>query len=188
MLRTAILAGLLSLFISPAWATPKAYKFDYGASKIEFIYKFNGEAVKGKFPKFTGDLVLDFENIRNSVIDVSIDTKSAQGGFIFATSALRGPKVLNAAKFPAIIFKSQSAKMINGVAKILGKVTVRGVTRPLTLTARFFNLNGKDPDERDELAVRISGAINRHEFGASGYPKMVGDTLSVEIIAQIKRK
>lgn len=188
MLRTILFSGLISLFINPVWAAPQAYVFDYDTSKINFSYDFNGEAVNGKFPKFTGDLVLDFKDVQNSKINVSIETRSALGGFIFATSALRGPKVLFAKKFPAIVFKSQSAKLVNGVAKILGTITVRGVTKPLTLTARFFKLKNNDPTEQDELSVRISGVINRHDFGASGYPKMVGDTLAIDITAQIKRK
>ena len=188
MFRALIFTGLLSLFFGPALAKPQDYNFDYSASEIIFTYDFNGEAVKGKFPKFEGDLVLDFQNVRNSKINVSINTASAQGGFIFATSALRGPKILFAKKFPAIIFKSQSAILKNGVALIKGQITIRGVTRPITLTARFFNFADKDPKDRDELAVKISGAINRHDFDASGYPNMVGETLAINIMARIKRR
>ena len=185
-----IISALLmfGLFSTPVMAAPRAYEIDYGASQIGFVYLFNGEEVKGSFPKFKGDLVLDFQNIKNSKIDVTIETRTAKGGFVFATSALRGLKVLNVKNFPTIKFTSQSAQMSNGVAKIKGDITVRGVTRPLTLTAKFFQLQGQDPKDRENLVVQISGTINRHDFGASGFPKMVGDTLAITIKARINRR
>lgn len=188
MFRAFIFTGLLSLFFGPALAKPQVYNFDYSASQINFTYDYNGESVKGKFPKFEGNLLLDFQNVSNSIINVSINTARAQGGFVFATSALRGPKILFAKKFPVINFKSQSASLKDGVAVIKGQITVRNITRPITLTARFFNLTGKDPKERDDLAVKISGTINRHDFGASGYRDMVGETLAINIMARIERQ
>ncbi|MCP5086849.1 MAG: polyisoprenoid-binding protein [Rhodobacteraceae bacterium] len=184
---TCILVSTVMLGL-PVSATPQAYDFVYASSKIEFTYDFNGDAVIGGFPKFDGDLVIDFADMRRSSVRVSIDTASSQGGFIFATSALRGPKILNAGKFPKINFRSVGAKVVNGVARITGEITVRDVTRPITLTARFFQLEGQNPESRDELAMQITGKINRHEFGASGYPDMVGNTLNIRIVTKIKRR
>lgn len=188
MVKSIFLAAILALFSTLAIAAPQTYDIDYPASKIEFTYDFNNEPVKGKFPKFSADLLLDFQDIRKSKISVSIDTRSALGGFVFATSALRGAKILNAKKFPQIQFQSQSAQLKNGVAQIKGLVTVRGVTRPLVLTARFFQLQGNAPEDRDELTITISGTINRHDFGASGYRDLVGETLAINIKARIKRR
>ncbi len=188
MFRIISALFMFGLFTAPLAAAPRAYEIDYGASQIGFVYLFNNEEVKGSFPKFSADLVLDFQNIKNSKIDVTIDTRTAKGGFVFATSALRGAKVLNVRKFPTIKFSSQSAQMRNGVASIKGQITVRGVTRPLTLTAKFFQLEGQDPKDRENLVVQISGTINRHDFGASGFPDMVGDTLAITIKARIKRR
>ncbi|MCP5075012.1 MAG: hypothetical protein GY947_17195 [Rhodobacteraceae bacterium] len=185
---------LISILVSalligaPALSAPQVYDFDYSTSRIEFTYDFNGDPVMGRFPKFSGDLVIDFSDMRKSKVAVSIDTASSQGGFVFATSALRGPKILDARAFPRISFRSSGASVVNGVAKVKGSITVRDVTRPITLTARFFQLENQDPAARDELAMLITGRINRHDFGASGYPDMVGDTLSIRIETKIKRR
>ncbi len=188
MFRFACLFTVFCLSITPAGSAPRVYDFDYDASRIEFTYEFNGEPVKGRFQKFNGDLVIDFANVNKSTVNVSIDSGSGQGGFVFATSALRGPKMLDAKAYPKISFRSSSAKVVEGIAKVTGEITVRDVTRPITLTARFFQLEGHSPEDRDELAMQITGKINRHDFGASGYPDMVGDTLDIRILAKIKRR
>ena len=188
MFRLAFLLSIFCLITATATAAPRAYDFDYSASRIEFIYDFNGDTVKGRFPEFTGDLVIDFADMRKSKVSVSIETGSARGGFVFATSALRGPKILDAKAFPRITFRSIGAKVVNGIAKVDGEITVRDITRPITLTARFFRLEGHDPADRDELALQITGQFNRHEFGASGYDDMVGETLDIRILAKIKRQ
>lgn len=37
------------------------------------------------------------------------------------------------------------------------------------------------------FSIHLSTQIDRHIFGASGYPDMVGDAVSIQIIAQINR-
>ena len=186
--RLATLTCSLICLVQIAAAAPTTYAFDYGASDIGFTYDFNGDVIQGAFPLFSGNLVVDFQNIRNSKVEVSIDASKGKGGFVFATSALRGPKVLATRKFPTIFFKSTSAQVSEGKATVNGNVTVRGVTKPMTLRVRFFQLKGNAPEARDELQMVITGRLNRHDFGASGYPDMVGDFLDIKINAKIVKQ
>ena len=169
-------------------AAPTQYIFDYDASDIGFTYDFSGDTIQGAFPAFTGALVVDFQNIRNSKVEVSIDASKGKGGFVFATSALRGPKVLATREFPTISFKSTAAQVSDGKASVDGNITVRGVTKPMKLRVRFFQLQGNAPDARDELQMVITGRLNRHDFGASGYPDMVGKYLDIKINAKILKQ
>ena len=183
----AAFAAFVSI-ATAAVAAPVKYDFDYGSSDIGFIYNFSGDEIKGAFPEFSGDLTVDFKDIRNSEVSVSINAAKGQGGFVFATSALRGAKVLNTRKFPTINFTSTSAKLKDGKATVNGNITVRGVTKPIQLNVRFFQLAGQDPASRDALQMVITGRLNRHDFGASGYPDMVGEFLDIKINAKIVKR
>jgi polyisoprenoid-binding protein YceI len=169
-------------------AKPAVFNFDYPASDISFTYTFSGDTVQGAFPKFSGDLLVDFKDIRKSKVTVTIDASAGQGGFIFATSALRGSKILDTDTFPTIVFQSTSAQISGGNATVDGNITVHGVTKPIRLAVQFFQLNGQDPAARDSLQMVITGRVNRHDFGASGYPDLVGDFLDIKINAKIDRE
>ncbi len=184
-----LLAFVALIFLStPALSAPRVYVIDHTASRLNFEYLFNDDPVKGQFPDFKAKLLLDFENFKQSDISLTIDTRTAKGGFVFATTALRGPKILNAKQYPAIHFQSKSVRLTKSGAKLDGTITVRNTSRPITLSVQFLQLAGHSPRDREKLALRITGSLNRHDFGASGYPKMVGKTLAIDVLAHISRK
>ena len=105
----------------------------------------------------------------------------------FATQAMRGKTILNTAQHPTIQFVSKRVLRTDTGAEITGKVTVRGVTKPLVLTARFYRQKGVMPKDLSLLTILLTGAIPRASFGANGYPKLVGDRINLRIIAHIKQ-
>ena len=173
---------------SPAFSAPREYVIDHAASRLNFNYLFNDDPIKGRFPDFKAKLLLDFKDFNKSDISLTIDTRSAKGGFVFATTALRGPKILHAKKFPEIHFQSKSVRLTKSGAELAGTITVRKTSRPITLKVQFLQLAGQAPQDRTKLALRITGRLNRHDFGASGYPKMVGENLDIDVLAYISRK
>jgi len=72
-------------------------------------------------------------------------------------------------------------------ARITGDLTVRGVTRPVTLAASLYRRPGTAADDLDQLSIGLTGALNRHDFGASGYPDLVAETVGLDIHAEITR-
>ena len=119
---------------------------------------------------------------------MTLRTDTAKAGFAFATSALRSKSVLHTKQFPDIRFVSKSVRAAGAGAIIKGDVTVRGITKPLTLNAVLLRDPGTKASERDDLRMRITGKLNRHDFGASGYPDQVGPDLAIKIDARIKRQ
>lgn len=184
-----ILIGfLLAASSSFGWAAPIQYQLDKAASTLAFSYVFSGDVVTGEFVDYDADIAIDFDRIANSTVDVRLDTTRAKGGFAFGTQAMRGARVLDAQRFPDITFQSQSITGGGNRAIINGTVTVRGITRPLTLIATLFRAEGTQATERDNLTLKIAGTLNRHDFEASGYPEYVGDTLSIAFDTKIQRK
>ncbi len=182
--------ALIALIIltTPAFSAPRVYVIDYDSSQLDFNYLFNDDPIKGRFPDFTAKLLLDFKDFSKSDISLTIDTRSAKGGFVFATTALRGPKILHAKKFPKIHFQSKSVRLTKTGAELAGTITVRNISQPITLNVRFLQLADRSPQDRKKLALRITGRLNRHDFGASGYPKMVGENLDIDVLAYISQE
>lgn len=184
---TLIALVYVCLTATVGWAKPLTYAFDYADSDIGFLYEFDGQEIRGRFPDFTGKLTLDFQKVANSKVDVVIDTTTAQGGFIFATQTLKGPKVLHSTKFPQMRFESTSARTTGNGAIVTGDLTIRDVTRAVDLIVTVLRDAGTQPSERDNLILRIKTSINRSEFNAGGYPDYVSDILDIDIRARIKR-
>ena len=143
--------------------------------------------MQGRIPVIDADLVLDFRNVARSRVAVRLDARRAVGGLIFATDAMRGPSVLDAARHPMIRFESTSVRGAGEAAVIRGRVTLRGVTKPVVLTARLYRQHGTDPGDLRRITVHLSGRIDRRAFGALGYPALVGPIIDLDIVARATR-
>ena len=70
-------------------------------------------------------------------------------------------------------------------AAVDGLITIRGVTRPLTMQAQLFQVAGEAKGDYTHLTISLTGAVMRSEFGAKGWSDMVGDQVRINILARI---
>jgi polyisoprenoid-binding protein YceI len=188
MPRPTILALVALLFALPAQAATVAYQLDPAASTVAFETDFGPDIITGSIPLEKADLSLDFDNVRNCTIDVALDVTGAQASFPFAAQALKGPKVLHAKEYPRMTFASTSIKRAGEAADVSGKLTIRGVTKPVTLKAQIFRPKGSAKGDYSHLTVKLTGRVNRSDFGATGWSDMVGDEVRIIITARIDAK
>ena len=193
MTRLAATLALLMALAAPAvLAGPQTYALETEASEVGFVYRLMGQPTRGRMPVARAEIVIDWQSLVATRAEVTLDVARAQAGLIFATQAMRGPQVLDAATHPAIRFRSTRTYATEGGAAMEGALTVRGVTRPVTLDARFLVPPGSDgladPAARDRLTIELTGAISRDAFGASGFPDVVGDRVDLAIRAVIRRR
>jgi len=191
-MRTVIAAALVTLTtVATAIAAPVPYKLEPSKSTVGFVYELNATPTKGQMPVRSANIAIDFENLSRSSVDVTVNAARAKAGLIFATQALKAPSVLNTSAHPTIRFVSKRIRLnggsINDGAKIDGNLTIRGVTRPVTLNAALFRQRGSQSGDLSRLSFRLTGAVNRSDFGASGYPDLVKDTIKLDIVARIRR-
>jgi polyisoprenoid-binding protein YceI len=185
MPRPAILALVAVLLTLPAQAGIVAYKIDAANSTVAFETDFGPDLITGSFPLEKADLGLDFDNVTNCTVSVALDVTGAKASFPFAAQALKGPKVLDAKDHPRMTFESTSVKGAGASAEVTGNLTIRGVTKPVTLRAQLFRPQGSAPDQLDHLTVKLTGRVNRSDFGATGWSDMVGDEVRILITAHI---
>ncbi|MCV6584336.1 MAG: YceI family protein [Marinibacterium sp.] len=196
--RRHLIAGLaaaslpLSAPLSrPAHASPARYRLDPKGSSVGFVFYLNDTAYKGTMPVSAADIVVDPQNLRASRVDVSVSVDQARTGLVFATEALKGASVLDAARHPRVRFVSRKVNLgpggrLSDGASLDGDLTLRGVTRPLRLTADVFRTRGSAANDLSALTVHLRGALNRSAFGATGYSGIVQDRILLDITAAIR--
>lgn len=181
---------LVVLFLclaTPALAAPANYTLEPAKSTVGFSTDFGPDHITGHMPVTRAELTLDFQRVANSKVAVTLNVANADASFPFATQAMKGPKVLDAGSHPDITFASTSIAPDGDGATVQGNVTIRGVTRPMTLKASIYRQQGTEAGDLSHLTVRLVGSVQRSDFGATGWSDMVGDTVQLDIVARIAR-
>lgn len=178
---------LLTLCAGPVWAAPSNYTLQPEASVVGFETDFGSDKISGQMPITRADLTLDFKDVSASHVSVTLDAAHADASFPFAAQAMKGPKVLDSKDFPQISFESSSVKAKGDGAEVAGNVTIRGITKPMVMQAMIWRQKGTEAGDLSHLTIRLTGAVNRSDFGAVGWSDMVGDQVRLDILARIAR-
>lgn len=170
---------------APAFARPLAYVLDGTSSSVGFEVAFGTTPLRGTMPVSAASLVLDFDVVGNSRVDVTLSSRQARMGLPFAVEAMKSPSVLDVARFPSVRFQSTKVRANGEGARVEGLLTVRGVSRPVVLQATIWRQQGTQSGSKDKLTIRLTGALSRAAFGATGWSDMVGDIVNLDIRARI---
>lgn len=118
----------------------------------------------------SGQLTLDPAKPENSKLDVTVDAATILTPVQKLTDELKDPEWLDVAKFPKATYVSTKVTPTGaGQATIEGKLTLHGVTKPLTLKARFVGAGVNPIDKAYTVGFEGQGVIKRTEFGVSKY-------------------
>jgi polyisoprenoid-binding protein YceI len=144
-------------------------------------------SVKGEFKKFAGQLLLGDEGLP-LLVEVTLESASADTGADFLNDLLRGPKFFNAANYPTLTFSSSAFRHENQrLAAVEGSLTVLGVARNVTLKVARFDCRRQD--ETVQCAAQAGTVIKRSEFGMTAWPDAVADDVTIDIsFTALKRK
>lgn len=179
----ALLAA--GLAAHPARATARPYLLDRANSTVTFTYQMNGQPFTGQMPVASADILLDVDNPPNSRVSAEIDAAGADAGPFYATEAMKSESVLNTAQFPTIRFRSERVEGTVERAKVHGLLTVRDVTKDITLDTVLYRQRGTDAGDRSKLSILLTGEIDRRRFGAGGYSAIVGPVIRLQILTRI---
>ena len=135
------------------------WKIDPTHSRVEFSIRHMGIAtIRGSFADFDGVIDGgDEPQISGAIRVASVDTRDeARDGH------LQSPDFFDAERHPEITFASTRFEP----GKLVGDLTIRGVTREVELVAQMTGA-GTDPWGNERLGLELEGEIDRHEFGVS---------------------
>ena len=117
---------------------------------------------------------------------MSIDTTSVDTGSDIFNGHIQGEEFLDTAKYPVATFKSTAVKFDGDKpVSIEGNLTVKGVTKPVTLTVTAFKAMPHPMLKKEAFGADATAVIKRSDFNMSKYVPYVGDevTLSISIEA-----
>ena len=172
------------------------WNVDADHSEIGFAVKHLMVAtVKGSFRRFSGKVVLDEQNIGNSVIEADIDATSIDTRQEQRDAHLRSPDFFDAETYPSITFRSTKLEQLrHGYYRAVGDLTIRGTTREVVLDIEETGRGG-DPWGNQRIGVSARTTINREEFGLTWNQaletggvvvgKDVRISLDVELVKQV---
>ncbi|HXU05463.1 MAG TPA: YceI family protein [Polyangia bacterium] len=150
--------------------------------------------VRGHLGPVTGTVLIDEQDPSRSRIDVSVDARGIDSREPKRDEHLRSPDFLDVANFPTVTFRSTRVEAPSGAAgdlRVTGDLTIRGVTRPVTLDVEALPPAIQDPWGNRRRGVSARARINRKDWGlkwnlaieAGGVA--VGDEVAIEIDAEI---
>ena len=150
--------------------------------------------VRGRFAGVAGSVSLDEGNPRNSRLDVTIDVNSIDTRQEQRDAHLRSSDFFDVAQFPTMRFVGSKIEGdITGDFTVGGELTIRGVTRPITLEATSEG-RGPDPWGSERAGFSAKAKINRQEFGLTWNQALeaggvlVGEEIKISIDVELVRQ
>jgi polyisoprenoid-binding protein YceI len=189
MKLTTLFIALAATFSTAALAAPETYVIDGNHTMPRFSYSHFGYSTQlSRFDKASGKIVIDREAKTGSV-DVTIDTTSVNTGSSLFNEHIQGEDFLSTAKFPKASFTSSKVKFEGDkVVSIDGTLTLKGVSKPVTLAVTSFMCMPHPMLKKDACGANATTTVKRTDFNMGKYAPYVGDevtiTLPVEAIKE----
>ena len=161
----------------PLSAEPRTYVVDAGASSVRIhvgksgAFSFAGHKHEVVAPVLSGEVAADPADLGASRVSLTFEAGALKvlpegepaGDPPKVEEAMRGPKVLDAARFPSITFKTERVsgrEAGSGVydLELAGEIALHGVTRPITLPVHV-EVSG------DTLTASGKAVLRHDQFG-----------------------
>lgn len=190
MKRISAFLGIAALLAVSAVAEVQTWQIDPNHTAAQFSVRHMGiSTVRGAFTKVSGSAQYDPNSPATASVEATIDAASVDTRVTMRDNDLRSPNYLDVAKFPTITFKSKSVEASGeGKLKIVGDLTIHGVTKEVVLNADSLSAPVTDPRGNTHVGTSASTKIKRTDFGVGGQNSMVGEDLSLTIDVELVRQ
>jgi polyisoprenoid-binding protein YceI len=147
--------------------------------------------VSGTFGNFSAEATTEGEDFSTAkfIFKVAIDTINT--GVADRDGHLKSADFFDAANYPEMLFHSTDVKQLaSDELEITGNLTLRGVTKPVTLKAEFAGI-AVDPYGQTKAGLSITGKIKRSDYGlvwsavTEAGKVVVGDDVKLECEIQL---
>jgi len=171
-----------------------SWQLDNSHSQVTFAVKHMMiSTVRGKFESFAADADIDLSDLSRSKVRGTAQVASINTGDAQRDGHLKSPDFFDAENSPEIVLESKSVKVSGEDLTVEADLTIRGVTKPVTLKGEYSG-PAKDPWGNNRVGVSVVAEINREDFGlnwnqvleAGGV--LVGKKVKIEIDAEFIQK
>ena len=188
-----LFAALPLLVAGIAHADSVEWKLDLSHSSVGFsVPHLVVSSVDGRFKEASAKINLDDADLTKSQVSLEINAASVDTGDQKRDDHLKGPDFFDVKKFPKLTFKSTKIAKAGAAYKLTGDLTVRDVTKSVTLDATL-SAPVKTPWGNQARAAKLTGKIKRSDFGlkwnkaleAGGV--LVGEDVTIDVKAEVTK-
>ena len=181
MNKLALVVALSSI-AAGALAAPESFNIDPAHTAPRFEYSHFGYSNQvSRFDTVKGTITLD-RAAKTGAVDVEIDAKSVDTGYALFNEHIQGEDFFDTAKYPTITFKSTQVKFDGDkVAAVDGNLTIKGITKPVTLTVTSMMCMPHPMAKKDACGANVTAQVKRSEFNMAKYVPYVGDNVTLSI-------
>jgi polyisoprenoid-binding protein YceI len=164
------------------------WAIDGNHSSVTFTIRHMMSKVRGQMKVKEGWIEVDHDDLTTAKVDVVLDAATIDTGVEMRDNHLRSADGnFDVANYPTITFKSKRVEGKDPSSfKVIGDLTIHGLTRATTLNASF-NGEGKDPWGNRRVSFSAETKVNRKDFDltwnqaleAGGF--LLGDDVKIEI-------
>jgi len=136
--------------------------------------------VVGLFSRINGVILFAPPDPTGLSVEAEVGVRSLTTGHAERDEHLLSPDYFDAAKYPNILFKSTKLEPLSGNHfKIEGRLTIKGITNPITLEADYFGPVKSPFSGKTCIGFSAAGRINREDYGMRSNVPMEGSGLVI---------
>lgn len=179
-MKTIIISALILAAKVFANAQTSQWGYDDTHAKVGFsISHFGISETEGKFTKFSGSVLSDKPDFSDAKVEITIDVNSINTEAPQRDAHLKSADFFDFAKFPSIVFKSKKLTAAGkNKYKLTGDITIHGVTKEIVLDV-IYKGTVVDPFKNTKAGFKLSGTLNRNDFGLSWNGKLASGEILV---------
>ncbi|WP_141579949.1 YceI family protein [Actinomadura sp. WMMA1423] len=171
--------------------TAGTWNIDPAHSEVTFVIRHLMTKVRGTFTDFTGTVQIA-EDLAASTARADIQVGSIDTRHADRDAHMRTAEVLDVEKYPTMTFVTSGVREEGGEYLLDGELTIKDVTRPVTLTVEFNGV-GEDPWGGTRAGFSAGTTINRKDWGIEfnvplkGDKALLGDKVEIQLEIQAVR-
>lgn len=142
----------------------------------------------GIFGGTTGTLTLDPAKPASASVSLTIPIEQVTTTSEKLNAHLKTADFFDTAKFPTATFKSMEVVVDGLKAKITGDLTIKGITKPVVLDARFTGAGPNPMSKIETVGFEARATIKRSDYGITYALPVLGDEVSLHITAAFERR
>jgi polyisoprenoid-binding protein YceI len=183
--KKLVLVAALGAFSAAAFAAPETFNVEPTHTYPRFEYSHFGYSnQQQRFDKTSGKIVID-RAAKTGSVDVSIDTTSVNTGYALFNQHIQAEDYFDTAKYPAITFKSTKVRFDGDKpVAVEGNLTIKGVTKPVTLTVTSFHSMPHPMLKKDAIGANAMTKVKRSEFNMGKNVPYVSDEVTLTIAVE----
>lgn len=181
--------ALFAAAAAPVFAAPEVFNIDNTHTFPRFSYSHFGFSKQlSRFNKTSGTVTWDKE-ARTAAVDITIDMKSVDTGVELFDGHIQGEDFLDTANYPTATYTSNKVVFEGDQpTRIEGTLTIKGVSKPVTLTVTSFKTMPHPMLKKDAIGANATTVIKRSDFNAGKYAPNVSDEVTLDIALEAIKK